>query len=171
MPYTLLPLLDTLRAAKPVATDDEGTFTGFAAEQVHGPRIDWIGCSTDWRVVSATIDRTSHDGRTPSDHAAVTAVLAAPAEIPRPDDAPRPLTPAEAQQSFRLPEGLRVQLVAAEPLISEPSGVCWDAVGRLFVCELHGYNLEGQEDIEQLNKSGQLDREVRRIQAPDDAKQ
>lgn len=71
----LRPLVDTLRAAKPAATDDEGTFTGFDAEQVHGPRIDWIGCSTDWRVRAAAIDRTSHDGHTPSDHAAVTAVL------------------------------------------------------------------------------------------------
>ncbi len=167
----LLPLVDALREVKPVATADEGTFTGFDAEQIHGARIDWIGCSPDWRILSAVVDRTSHDGRTPSDHAAVIAVVAAPAEIPRPHDAPRPLSPDDARRTFKLPEGLRVQLVAAEPLICEPSGVCWDAAGRLFVSELHGYNLEGQEDIEQLNKTGVLDREVRRIQAPDDAKQ
>ncbi len=167
----LLPLVDTLRAVKPVATADEGTFTGFDAQQIQGARIDWIGCSPDWRIVSAAIDRTSRDGRTPSDHAAVIAVVAAPAEIPRPEDAPQPLSPDAARRTFKLPEGLQVQLVAAEPLICEPSGVCWDAAGRLFVSELHGYNLEGQEDIEQLNKTGVLDREVRRIQAPDDAKQ
>src|SRR5205807_1377096 len=40
-----------------------------------------------------------------------------------------------------------------------------------FVCELHGYNLEGQYDIEELNKTGQLDRQVRRIQANPQAKQ
>ena len=92
------------------------------------------------------------------------------AEIPRPDDAPRPLTPAESHATFRVPTGLRVELVAAEPLIHEPSGVCWDARGRLFVSELHGYNLEGQFDIEELNKTGALDMEVRRIAAPPEAK-
>ena len=42
---------------------------------VPGERIDWIGCSRDWRVAAGGIDRTERDGRTPSDHAAVTAVL------------------------------------------------------------------------------------------------
>ena len=75
----LRPLVDTLRAVKPRATDDEGTFTGFRADQVRGGRIDWIGCSADWQVRSAAIDRTGDEGRTPSDHAAVTAALVAPA--------------------------------------------------------------------------------------------
>ena len=167
----LLTIVDTLRQITSEPGPNEGTFTGFDAGQMGGPRIDWIGCSPDWRVVAAGIDRTSDGGRTPSDHAAVTARIVAPAEIPRPADAPRPLAPADAEQSFRLPAGLKMQLVAAEPLISEPSGVCWDAQGALYVSELHGYNLEGQADIEQLNKTGLLDREVRRIQAPDDAKQ
>ena len=35
--------------------------------------------------------------------------------------------------------------------------------------ELHGYNLEGQYDIEALNKTGKLDRVVRRIAAPPEA--
>ena len=55
-------------------------------------------------------------------------------------------------------------------MIHEPSGVCWDAQGRLFVCELHGYNIEGQLDIEELNKTGQLDRIVRRVDADETAK-
>ena len=75
----LRPLVDTLRAVKPRATDDEGTFTGFRADQVRGGRIDWIGCSADWQVRSAAIDRSGDEGRTPSDHAAVTASLVAPA--------------------------------------------------------------------------------------------
>jgi putative membrane-bound dehydrogenase-like protein len=98
------------------------------------------------------------------------ASCSAHAEIPRPADAPRPLSPAEALATFRVPAGLRVELVAAEPLIHEPSGVCWDARGRLFVSELHGYNLEGQFDVEALNATGQLDMEVRRIAAPPEAK-
>jgi hypothetical protein len=35
----------------------------------------------------------------------------------------------------------------------------------MFVSELHGYNLAGQLDIEELNKTGKLDTEVRRVQA------
>jgi putative membrane-bound dehydrogenase-like protein len=95
---------------------------------------------------------------------------AALAEIPKPADAPKPLSPQDSHATFRVPAGLKVQLVAAEPLIHEPSGVCWDAKGRLFVSELHGYNLEGQFDIEEANKTGKLDMEVRRIAAPPEAK-
>lgn len=83
------------------------------------------------------------------------------------DDGPRPLSPAEAQKSFRLPPGFRIELVAAEPLIREPTGVCWDERGRLYVSELHGYNLEGQLEIEDLNKTGVVDTLVRRVQAAD----
>ncbi len=87
------------------------------------------------------------------------------AEIPRPTDAPKPLSPAEAARSFRLPADFRIELAASEPLITEPSGVCWDERGRLYVCELHGYNLEGQLEIEEMNKSGVLDTKVQRVQA------
>jgi putative membrane-bound dehydrogenase-like protein len=92
------------------------------------------------------------------------------AEIPRPDDAPQPLSPAESAMLFQLPAGYQIRLLASEPLITEPSGICWDDKGRCFVCELHGYNVEGQYDIDELNKSGQLDLEVRRIQASAEAK-
>ncbi|MGA1237126.1 MAG: PVC-type heme-binding CxxCH protein [Limisphaerales bacterium] len=91
--------------------------------------------------------------------------LLAMAQIPLPTDAPKPLTPAESAAAFHLPPDFRMQTVASEPLISSPSGVCWDARGRLFISELHGYNLEGQLDIEELNKTGQLDTQVRRVQA------
>ena len=86
-------------------------------------------------------------------------------QIPKPTDAPKPLSPVESAKTFKLPEGFKLELIAAEPLIREPSGVCWDAQGRLFICELHGYNVEGQLDIEELNQAGQLDRIVRRIDA------
>jgi putative membrane-bound dehydrogenase-like protein len=92
------------------------------------------------------------------------------AEIPRPGDAPKPLPPEESVKQFAVPEGYSIRLLASEPLITEPSGICWDDKGRCFVCELHGYNLEGQYDIDELNKTGQLDLEVRRIQASEEAK-
>jgi len=86
-------------------------------------------------------------------------------QIPEPTDAPKPRSPEESAASYRMPEGFRMELVAAEPIIASPSGVAWDEYGRLFVTELHGYNLEGQLDIEELNKSGKLDTVVRRVQA------
>lgn len=92
------------------------------------------------------------------------------AEIPQPGDAPKPMSPAESAKAFRVPAGMKVQLLASEPLITEPCGVCWDEHGRMFVCELHGYNVEGQYDIDELNKTGELDMQVRRIQATPESK-
>ena len=86
-------------------------------------------------------------------------------QIPKPDDAPKPLTPEQGAADFKLPPGFRMEIVASEPLIASPSAVCWDERGRMFVSELHGYNLAGQLDIEELNKSGRLDTKVRRVQA------
>lgn len=74
------PLTDTFRAAHPTATKEEGTGNGFLASRLTGARIDWIGCTNDWEVRSAAIDRTARDGRTPSDHFAVNAVLKAKGE-------------------------------------------------------------------------------------------
>src|SRR6185436_10287304 len=87
------------------------------------------------------------------------------AQIPNPTDAPKPLSPEQSAAAFKLPEGFRMEVIASEPLIASPSGVCWDEHGRMFVSELHGYNLAGQLDIEELNKAGKLDTQVRRVQA------
>ncbi len=89
----------------------------------------------------------------------------AKAQIPSPTDAPQPLSPDASAAAFQLPDGFRMEVVASEPLIASPSAVCWDGRGRMFVSELHGYNLEGQLDIDELNKTGQLDTQVRRVQA------
>lgn len=101
----------------------------------------------------------------------VAAVLlpALAAQIERPADAPQPLSPEESARRVTLPPGFRLELIAAEPVVVQPTGVCWDDRGRMFVCELHGYNLEGQYDIEELNRTGELDTEVRRISAPAEA--
>ncbi len=69
------PLLDTYRLRNPERHAKEGTFSGFSAENTGGARIDWIAVSPAWEVLTAEIDRTARDGRTPSDHFPVTAVL------------------------------------------------------------------------------------------------
>ena len=94
-----------------------------------------------------------------------TLAIAAP---PRPsiqpaDDAPQPLSPSESAARIQLPEGFRIELVASEPLIREPSCLAFDERNRIFVCELHGYNIEGHLDVTELNKTGVLDKQVRRI--------
>ena len=66
---------DTYRMAFPGRAKNEGTFSGFKVDATAGPRIDWIAVSRDWRVMKAGIDRTAREGRTPSDHFPVTAVL------------------------------------------------------------------------------------------------
>jgi len=87
-PYTALfgdqpdgksPVIDTYRAKFPTRAAGEGTFSSFDASETGGPRIDWIGVSRDWKVTAAAIDRTAREGRTPSDHFPVTAVLLADA--------------------------------------------------------------------------------------------
>jgi putative membrane-bound dehydrogenase-like protein len=89
--------------------------------------------------------------------------------IPPATDAPKALAPEASRKCFRLPNDLRIELVAAEPHLAEPTGMCFDARGRIFVCELHGYNLDGYYDIVELNKMGVLDTQVRRIPATKDA--
>ena len=44
-----------------------------------------------------------------------------------------PLSAEKAAQSFRLEPGLRVELVAAEPLVESPVAIAFDERGRLFV--------------------------------------
>ncbi len=51
-----------------------GTFNGFEA-RLDGPRIDWILCNRRFEVEAADVDQTLHDGRPPSDHFPVTAIL------------------------------------------------------------------------------------------------
>ncbi len=70
-----LALRDTFRIAHPTRGEEEGSYGNFRPGPVSGGRIDWIGCSDDWEVRAASIDHTSRDGRTPSDHFPVTAIL------------------------------------------------------------------------------------------------
>jgi len=51
----------------------------------------------------------------------------------------KPLSPAEARKSFRLPDGLRIELVAAEPQIESPVAMAFDPRGRLWVVEMRDY--------------------------------
>lgn len=71
------PLRDSFRTVHPTRMPGEGTTTDFRAGASSGARIDWIGVSDGWTITSAEILRAERDGRTPSDHHAVTATLRA----------------------------------------------------------------------------------------------
>lgn len=50
-----------------------------------------------------------------------------------------PRSPAEALQMFKLEPGLRIELVAAEPLVVDPVAFVFDGPARMFVVENRGY--------------------------------
>src|SRR5438445_7646618 len=50
-----------------------------------------------------------------------------------------PLTPDQALASFQCEPGLRIELVAAEPIVVDPVAMAFDETGRLYVVENRGY--------------------------------
>ena len=88
------------------------------------------------------------------------------AELERP--ASPELEPEEALASFRVAEGFRVELVAAEPLVVDPVAMDWDDEGRLYVAEMRGFmpDIEGNEEerpigqvavLEDVDGDGRMD--------------
>ena len=78
-----------------------------------------------------------------------------------------PRSPAEALRSFQLPEDLEMELVAAEPLVVDPTAIAFDAQGRLFATEYRDYPTgpeEGQSPLsrirllEDTDGDGRMDR-------------
>ncbi len=51
----------------------------------------------------------------------------------------KPQSPEESLKSFRLPKGFRLELVAGEPMISEPVAIAWDGNGRMYVAQMDTY--------------------------------
>ena len=58
--------------------------------------------------------------------------------LPEPKPVPL-LTPEQEMATFNLPSGLRVELVAAEPMVEHPVFVTFDADGRMWVAEMPSY--------------------------------
>ncbi len=56
------------------------------------------------------------------------------------------LTPQGALKSFKLAPGFRIELVASEPLVSDPVAMAFDPDGRIWVVEMHGFmpNVDGK---------------------------
>ncbi len=62
---------------------------------------------------------------------------------PQPLKNSEPLTPEQERATFRVPDGFRVELVAAEPNVVDPVAMNFDAKGRLWFVEMPGYPNEG----------------------------
>ncbi len=78
-------------------------------------------------------------------------------------------SPEGEQARFRLADGYRMELVAAEPLVQDPVAVDFDADGRMYVVEMRAYmpNMQGTgEDrpigrivvVEDTDDDGRMDR-------------
>lgn len=52
------------------------------------------------------------------------------------------LTPEEALKTFELEPGFKIELIASEPLVADPTDMEIDEYGRLYVVEMHGYPLD-----------------------------
>jgi putative membrane-bound dehydrogenase-like protein len=79
---------------------------------------------------------------------------AAPARKVTAQDMPRiPSTePLEALQTFKLAKNFELELVAAEPMVSDPVDACFDEYGRMYVAEMHGYPFS--QEPTKLNPQG-----------------
>lgn len=93
-----------------------------------------------------------------------------PERVPADRIPPAPVLSPEAQlATFRLPDGFRAEVVAAEPLVRTPVAVQFDHRGRLWVVEMSGYmrNPDGTGEAEPVgsvvilddtNGDGRMDR-------------
>jgi putative membrane-bound dehydrogenase-like protein len=82
------------------------------------------------------------------------------ADLPR--TAPTPAT--NALSTFQLRSGIRLELVAAEPLVMDPIAMCFDEDSRLFVVEMRDYSERRDEQLgrirmlEDANDDGIIDK-------------
>ena len=66
------------------------------------------------------------------------------------------LSPAEALETFFMPPGYRLELVASEPLIHDPTVIDWDLDGRLWVVEMTGFVRDLQTPEPNLDPIGNV---------------
>src|SRR5215207_9695310 len=99
-----------------------------------------LGPSEAERSVGAPVSRQRSATRRPSLHVGhiVVAALGFANGMIAAERHPA-VSPTEALQRFQLEPGLRIEVVAAEPLVINPVAFVFDGPGRLFVAEGRGY--------------------------------
>ncbi|GAA4454813.1 hypothetical protein GCM10023189_21780 [Nibrella saemangeumensis] len=76
------------------------------------------------------------------------------------DEGPSPAkTPAEELTTFQLEPGLKIQLVAAEPMVQDPVVITFDADGRLWVVEMRGFmnTIDGANEKDRIGRISVLE--------------
>jgi putative membrane-bound dehydrogenase-like protein len=68
-----------------------------------------------------------------------------------------PTSPSDALNTFRVAEGFRIELVAAEPDVVDPVALDFDENGRLFVVEMQDYSEQGDERLGRVRLLEDLD--------------
>lgn len=74
--------------------------------------------------------------------------------------------PADALESFAVAEGFGIELTAAEPLVTDPVAMAFDADGRLYVVEMKGYSEQPDDNrgrvrlLTDENSDGRFDTSV-----------
>lgn len=80
-----------------------------------------------------------------------------------------PLTPEQSRQAFVLPPGYHMELVASEPMITEPVAIAWDGNARMYVAQMETYTQDadgtGTKEarsrvmlLEDTNNDGKMDK-------------
>jgi putative membrane-bound dehydrogenase-like protein len=74
-------------------------------------------------------------------------------------DLPRfpPVAAREALSTFQLRKGFRLELVAAEPLVTDPIAFAFDEDGRLFVIEMNDFPDRGEKKFGQVKRLEDID--------------
>ncbi|PSR57234.1 dehydrogenase [Adhaeribacter arboris] len=78
-----------------------------------------------------------------------------PGTTNKPDEGPSPAkTPAEELITFQLEPGLKIQLVASEPMVQDPVVIAFDADGRLWTVEMRGFmpTIDGTGEKEKIGR-------------------
>lgn len=78
----------------------------------------------------------------------------------KPEEGPSPAkTPAEELTTFQLEPGLKIQLVAAEPMVQDPVVINFDPDGRLWVVEMRGFmnTIDGANEKERIGRVSVLE--------------
>lgn len=76
------------------------------------------------------------------------------------EEGPSPArTPAEELASFQIEPGLKIQLVAAEPMVQDPVVITFDEDGKLWVVEMRGFmpNIDGEGENEPVGRISVLE--------------
>lgn len=65
---------------------------------------------------------------------------------------PQAVEPADALGTFTVQPGYRMELVAAEPLVRDPTALAFDEAGGVYVVEMRGYSEQRKEHLSSIRR-------------------